>query len=96
MLYTLANGRTIDIPVEVYLDMTDEELHMLNGMNIGSESLSPFHNSVLTNGEISISSIDNFSDMDPDEIDEYEPDLTELESGEKLEELDIESFIDDE
>lgn len=94
MLYTLSNGRTIDIPVEVYLDMTDEELHMLNGMNIGSDSLSPFHNSVLTHGEISISEV-QFSDLNPESAEEYEPDLTELESVEKLEELDLDYQTDE-
>lgn len=93
MLYTLSNGKTIDIPVELYLDMTDEELHSLNGMNIGFEALSPFHNSVLSKGEITYLPINL---IDPDELDEeYEPDLTELGSEEKRIELDLEEEYDD-
>ena len=47
MLYQLKNGRTIEISIEQYLDMTDEELEDLEGlgMNNTMEINNPFYNS---------------------------------------------------
>mgnify|MGYP003148629083 CR=1 FL=1 len=47
MLYQLKNGRTIEISIEQYLEMTDEELEDLEGlgMNHTMEINNPFYNS---------------------------------------------------
>lgn len=45
MLYQLASGRTIEISLEQYLDMTDEELNDLEGLNFTNtmEINNPFY-----------------------------------------------------
>ena len=53
MLYQLRSGRTIEISIEAYLDMTDEELNELEGMNFNNsmEINNPFYNSYRGNGK---------------------------------------------
>jgi hypothetical protein len=48
-LITLRNGKTVDIDLWRYLEMSDEELQDLEAMNIGFEAENPFHSSSLTN-----------------------------------------------
>ena len=45
MLYQLASGRTIEISLEQYLEMTDEELNDLEGLNFTNtmEINNPFY-----------------------------------------------------
>ena len=52
MLYQLASGRTIEISVEQYLDMSDEELNDLEGLNFNNtmEINNPFYNAYKGNG----------------------------------------------
>jgi hypothetical protein len=44
MIYQLPNGKVINISIEAYLRMSDEELRYLNETNFGSsvENISPF------------------------------------------------------
>jgi hypothetical protein len=42
MLYSLPNGKVISISVAEYLDMTDDDLKAVNGLNIGGSSANPF------------------------------------------------------
>lgn len=48
MLYQLPNGRTIEMSVEQYLDMTDDDFEYLIAHNFGDELEDPFFGSVLT------------------------------------------------
>ena len=68
MIYQLANGRTVEIPTEKYLEMTDKELHDLEALlfNPGIEVNDPWYESVLNES----------NDIEQD-LDDY-PDLNEL------------------
>lgn len=48
MLYQLPNGRTIEMSVEQYLDMTDDDFEYLIAHNYGDELENPWFGSVLT------------------------------------------------
>lgn len=48
MLYQLPNGRTIEMSVEQYLDMTDDDFEYLIAHNFGDELEDPWFGSVLT------------------------------------------------
>lgn len=48
MLYQLPNGRTIEMTVEQYLDMTDDDFEYLIAHNYGDELEDPWFGSVLT------------------------------------------------
>jgi len=79
MLVNLRNGSTIRIPVERYLDMSDEDLEKLELYYRGAEINDPFFASVLVGKpkdeeeeDLSIDSLDVpaddvVSDDDPDE-----------------------------
>ena len=43
MLYNLKNGRTIELTIEEFLYLTDDELNYLEGMDIGDHIEDPFH-----------------------------------------------------
>ena len=47
MLYNLPNGKVIEISVEQYLDMTDEEFEYLLSINYGEAIEDPFFGSIL-------------------------------------------------
>ena len=49
MLYNLPNGKVIEISVEQYLDMNDEEFEYLLSINYGEVIENPFFGSVLEN-----------------------------------------------
>jgi hypothetical protein len=47
VLYQLPNGRTIELSVEQYLDMTDDDFEYLIAQNYGDELEDPWFGSVL-------------------------------------------------
>lgn len=47
MLYNLPNGKVIEISVEQYLDMDDEEFEYLLSINYGEAIEDPFFGSIL-------------------------------------------------
>ena len=47
MLYNLPNGKVIEISVEQYLDMSDEEFEYLLSINYGEAIEDPFFGSIL-------------------------------------------------
>ena len=53
MLYQLPNGKCIEISIEQYLRMTDEELNMYVAYGYGEEVNDPFALSVLKYGSAS-------------------------------------------
>jgi len=80
MIYQLKNGKIIDIPVEKFLEMTDDELQELESKIIyGVEMNDPWFDSVLLDG---IEKDDAIED-DIKEIDR-------IDINEKFKDLDIE------
>ena len=47
MLYSLPTGKVIELSVEQYLDLTDEELEYLISINYGDAVENPFFGSIL-------------------------------------------------
>ena len=69
MLYQLPTGRTVEIPLEMYLDMTDDqfdaEIQELVAFNYGEEHNDCFHDSILNKGENKkVSDSDESTDFD--------------------------------
>lgn len=52
MIYQLSNGKVIEISIEQYLQMTDEDVEYFIAYEIGDYYENPFSNSALTNGTI--------------------------------------------
>lgn len=76
MLYTLRNGKTIELTTEEFLEMDDIDFEELEALNYGMELNDPFAISVLHYGS------------KPNEFDELE-DLLEIEMDEKLRDPDF-------
>jgi hypothetical protein len=81
MIINLPNGKSVEVPLEVYLRMTDEDFDYLMSLNWGEDYINPFQSSVLIYGEYK-------HNEDDDEIDEEE-DLTDFD---KLQDLDVENL----
>ena len=79
MIYQLPNGRIIEISLEMYLDLTDDEIKDLNGLNgsYSSETNNPFYKSILKGKQS--------KEEDIFDIEEKEPSLDEIEKIEKME-----------
>jgi hypothetical protein len=94
MLYQLRNGKTIEISVEQYLRMSDQELDSYTGNNVGQELNHPFSLSVLRHGE-KPSKTDFVSIFEEEVVDDFAEesieDLTDIEIDEKFAD---EDFID--
>ena len=75
MHYQLPNGKTIEIPTELYFDMTDEDLEYLIAYGYGEHIEDPFYGSVVSKHSST--------------EEEKSPDLTDLKSEEKLQDLDL-------
>ena len=78
MIINLPNGKTIEVSLEVYLRMTDDDFEYLISLNYGDEMVNPFQASVLMYGEAK-----------PDEIEEEEDDESEVDT---LSDLDAENY----
>jgi len=52
MLFQLPSGNCIEISVEYYLSMSDDELNQFIAMDAGHQRNNPFTTSVLRNGEV--------------------------------------------
>jgi hypothetical protein len=88
MLYQLPNGKCIELSLEQYLRMSDEELSGLIGMNIGNVINDPFAISVLKYGPARVE-----EEEITDDFAEEEPELlTDIDPEEKITDTD---FIDD-
>ena len=76
MIYQLPNGKVINISIEAYLRMSDEELRYLNETNFGSsiENVSPFEITEETAEPLQF--VDEYLEELPEDIDfpdELEP-----------------------
>ena len=54
MLYTLASGRTIELSVNQFLDMTDEDVEYMIAYGAGEFIENPFRGSILENPDSDI------------------------------------------
>lgn len=77
MIYQLPSGKTIELTVEQYLDMSDEELEYLSSQSFGDVIDDPWFGSVLTHPSSNSAS------------DDYIEDLTSVTIEEKLANPDI-------
>lgn len=83
MLYQLPNGKCIEISIEQYLRMSDDELNMYVAYNYGEEINDPFALSVLRYGS-SPEKEPLFDENSITEEEEYIEDLTDVTPEEKL------------
>jgi hypothetical protein len=81
MLYSLPTGKVIELTVEQYLELTDEELEYLISINYGDALENPFFGSALENPssiidlpaslnktfDVPLEDIDNSIDFTPEE-----------------------------
>ena len=65
MIYQLPNGKTINISIEAYLSMTDDDFKFINESNMGSSNDNPFISpeeiedlDIIVDDEINIDDID--------------------------------------
>lgn len=87
MLYQLPNGRVIEMSLEQFLSMSDQELNDLNGLGneFSSDIVNPFHKSSLK--DICKGKIEKSTDTIIDGIEylnETEPSLDEISEIDKL------------
>ncbi len=83
MLYQLPNGRTINISLKEYLDMTDQDLKSLNSMNIGNAINSPFLGSAI-NGKQESDVEDDIEDESPELLSDDDDINVSLKDAENL------------
>lgn len=91
MIVSLPNGKVVEMSLEQYLRMTDEDFQFMVAQNWGEEVNNPFHGSVLEDGEYAEIPIpETFADEVA--IEDIIDDLTDIDPSEKLSD---EDFIDD-
>lgn len=78
MLVSLPNGKVIEVSLEQYLSMTDEDFKYLVSRNWGEEISDPFYNSCLSTMD------DEPTDEELQETEEDFRDLTSYTDDEKL------------
>ena len=79
MIINLPNGKSVEVSLEVYLRMTDDDFEYLMCLNYGDEVYNPFVASVLVHGESKLiedeedesdeSDLDTLSDLDVENYD---------------------------
>jgi len=82
MLYQLPTGKVIEISVEQYLELTDEEVEYLIAYNYGDVMENPWFGSILSKNPPSFTVID-----------EVIIEITDLSQTEKLQDLDLDKDI---
>lgn len=87
MLIQLPSGKCIELSVEQYLRLSDQDIKELESLNWGEEIEDPFAISVLRYGPASRFE----SDDENEEDDEIEPELYDIPDEDKLTDFD---FID--
>jgi len=86
MIYQLPSGKIIELSLEQYLDMTDEDIEYFIAYNIGNEIENRFFNASLNNKETIILE-------SSDEIEEETLDLLEITVIDKLIDLDVDKSM---
>lgn len=85
MIYQLSNGKVVEISIDQYFDLTDDDIEYLIAYNIGEEINNPFFNSSFNYKQVII--------KEEYEDDEF-LDLLDIDIEEKLTDLDITIFED--
>lgn len=86
MFYQLPNGKVIEISVDQFFEMSDEELEYLIAYNYGDHQENPWFGSILSKQE----------PPDDEPSPEIMPELTELSEIDKLIDLDVDYDLTDE
>lgn len=68
MFYQLSSGRVIEITVEQYFELTDEEIQYLIAYNYGEHQENPFFGSIISSNQRIIEDVED-EDIQPDIID---------------------------
>ena len=84
MLIQLTNGKCIELSVEQYLRLSDQDLKELESLNWGEEINDPFAISVLKYGPSKRSEV--YEEIEDDEV---EPELNDISDEEKLSDTDF-------
>jgi hypothetical protein len=85
MIYSLPNGKVIELSIEQFLRMTDDDVQHMVARNMGEEYGDPFQDSVLA--DLSDDELDQIllAELEDEELDtDITPDLTEISDSEKL------------
>ena len=82
MIYQLPNGRIIEMSLEQYLDLDDQDFRELNGLGkeFTSDITNPFYKSTLNNNKR-----EKPDQKDVWDLNEREPSLDEIKDIEKME-----------
>ena len=76
MIINLPNGKSIEVSLEAYLRMTDDDFEYLMAVNWGEELRNPFESSVLLYGEAKTDEYEDDEDIeeyvDPSELDKLQ------------------------
>lgn len=91
MIVSLANGKSIEVSLEQYLRMSDDDFNFLVARNYGDEIADPFHSSHLKDGH---DEIDLTPVINEDSIIELEPEIEDLTSITDEEKLLDDEFLD--
>lgn len=84
MIYQLSSGKTIEITLEQYLDLTDEDIEYLIAYNIGDEIDNPFFSSSFTHKQVNLVE---------DDKNEEVLDLLDTDIVQKLTDLDLDKTM---
>lgn len=68
MFYQLSSGRVIEITIEQYFELTDEEIQYLIAYNYGEHQENPFFGSIISSNQRIIEDVED-EDIQPDIID---------------------------
>lgn len=91
MIVSLPNGKSIEVSLEQYLRMSDDDFNFLMARNYGDEIADPFHSSHLRDGHDELDSVPLTHD---DSIVEQEPEIEDLTSITDEEKLLDNEFLD--
>jgi hypothetical protein len=77
MIINLPNGKSIEVSLEAYLRMTDDDFEYLMAVNWGEELRNPFESSVLLYGEAKADEYDDDEEpteeyVDPSDLDKLQ------------------------
>ncbi len=87
MIVSLPNGKCIEVSIETYLRMTDEDFEYLLAINWGEHFEDPFHSSVLSLGEkpsvLTEEDLEELSLDDVADVEETDPSDEEMDFSEE-------------
>jgi len=76
MIINLPNGKSIEVSLEAYLRMTDDDFEYFMAANLGDEFRNPFESSVLLYGEAKADEVEEDEEteesVDPSDLDKLQ------------------------